>query len=373
MPEEPPARILIVDDEAPQMKALSETLKEHGYETVGFTSAGSALAALENSSFDLLLSDLTMPEMDGITLLKSALQLDPDLGGIIMTGQGTIDTAVEAMKSGAVDYILKPFKVSVILPVLSRALAIRKLRFQNAELQKRLQERTEALEAANAELDSFASSVAHDLHAPTRHIAAYSQILMDSGAEKLAPQDLDYLRTIIKSAERMGALISDLLSFSRLSHSAMHQRFVDLNALVAQVREELKAEIAGREIIWKKAALPTVRADESMLRQVMHNLLSNAVKYTRDRHPAEIEIGSQNSEADKITVYVRDNGAGFEMKYAEKLFGVFQRLHPSSQFEGIGIGLANVRRIIERHGGQVRGEGEVGKGATFYFTLPRTP
>jgi signal transduction histidine kinase len=369
-------RLLIADDELPQMKALAETLRDHGYETVGVSSGEAALAQLRNAKFDLLLTDLSMPGMDGIALLRAALATDPHLVGIIMTGHGTITSAVEAMKEGALDYILKPFKVSVVLPVLSRALAMRQLRLENAALQRRVRERTAELEVANAELDLFAGSVAHDLHTPARHIAGFARLLIEDHQAELSPTLQRHLSTIAQAGERMGNLISDLLAFSRLGRVKLRLERVDTSALVARVwnelknqRELLEPDWKNRALVWKLGELPVVHADESMLRQVFYNLLSNALKYSRSRNPAEIEVGCQSS-TDGVTLYVRDNGIGFDMSQADKLFGMFQRLHAASEFEGNGIGLANVRRIIQRHGGRVWAESAVEHGATFYFALP---
>ncbi len=364
------ARILVVDDEAPQMRALCETLSDHEYETHGCTSPHAALATLRKQKFDLLLTDLMMPGMDGISLLRAAHETDPDLVGILMTGHGTIDTAIAAMKSGALDYILKPFKLSVILPVLTRALNVRQLRRENAALDARVRERSAELEAANRDLDAFASSVAHDLHAPTRHVNGYAQILLQRYAAELSPEAQGHLRVIADAAERMGHLIADLLAFSRLARAEMQRQPVALDALVARLRHELKFETENREIVWEVAPLPVVPADESMLRQVLVNLLSNAIKYTRGRTPAVIEVGSRPGEPGETICFVRDNGAGFDMRFVGKLFGMFERLHRADEFEGTGIGLANVRRIIQRHGGRTWAEGEVGKGATFFFSLP---
>jgi hypothetical protein len=369
MAEISPAKILIVDDEVAQMKALCNTLKDHGYETVGFSSANSALAELQKTEFDLLLTDLMMPEMDGIALLQAALKKNPNLVSIIMTGEGTIATAVEAMRSGALDYILKPFKLSAILPVLARALSVRRLRLENAALELRVQERTAQLEAANKELEAFSYSVSHDLRAPLRHIDGFVELLGKSAGSSLAEKDRRYLNLIADSARQMGQLIDDLLEFSRMSRAEIHRTNVNLDGLLEEVILAAQPETEGRKILWKKNPLPLVPGDPSLLRQVFSNLILNALKYTRTRNPAEIEIGCL-PEAGEITIFIRDNGVGFDMKYANKLFGVFQRLHRQEEFEGTGIGLANVRRIIARHDGRTWAEGKVEGGATFYFTLP---
>ena len=369
MPDPSPiARLLIVDDEAAQMKALCDTLQQHGFETTGVGSGEAALALLRDRKFDLLLTDLMMPGMDGMTLLSAALKQDGNLIGIIMTGQGTIGTAVEAMKVGAHDYILKPFKVSIILPVLSRALTVRRLRLENEALQERVRQRTNDLEAANEQLDAFATSVAHDLQAPARHVASFAQILLKDHSGEISEKAQRHLLTMADASERMSRLISDLLIFSRSARTELRRRQVNLNEQVTQVLTALEAQSESRSVVWKIGELPVVQADESMLRQVWVNLMGNALKYTRDRSPAEIAIGCKE-EAGRPVFYVRDNGVGFDPKYADRLFGMFQRLHRTEEFEGNGIGLANVRRIVQRHGGRVWAEAEVGKGATFYFTL----
>lgn len=366
-----PPKILIVDDEIVHMRALCNTLTDHGYETVGFSSAQNALAELHNTEFDLLLTDLIMPKMDGIALLQAALKKRPDLVGIIMTGEGTITTAVEAMKTGALDYILKPFKLSVILPLVARALSVRRLRLENAALEKRVQERTVQLEAANQELDAFAHSVSHDLRAPLRHISGFVGLL-EQAEPSLSETGKRYMDTIARSAKKMGQLIDDLLNFSRTSRTEIQRMEVNLDELVQRVIHEAHPETTNRNIEWKINALPRVLADPTLLQQVFSNLILNAIKYSGPRDPAEIEIGSMtDGTIGEIIIFIRDNGVGFDMKYADKLFGVFQRLHREEDFEGTGIGLANVRRIIARHDGRTWAEGKVDGGATFYFTLPK--
>jgi signal transduction histidine kinase len=370
MAENPLAKILVVDDEAAQMKALCDTLRDHGYETTGYVSAKAALKAMEETTFDLLLTDLMMPEMDGISLLQAARQKDLNLVGIIMTGEGTITTAVAAMKSGALDYILKPFKLKAILPVLDRALAVRRLRLENAALERRVRERTAELESANKELEAFSYSVSHDLRAPLRHIDGFARLLTKSTDSTLSETDSRYLNLITSSVGQMSRLIDDLLDFSRMGRAEMQRIEVNLQDLTEKIFHEIQPEIEGRNIVWKKGSLPVVQADPSLLRQVFSNLLFNAIKYTRPRNPAEIEIGCK-IEAEQTVIFIRDNGVGFDMQYADKLFGVFQRLHRNEEFEGTGIGLANVRRIIARHGGRTWAEAKLDNGATFYFSLPR--
>jgi len=240
---------------------------------------------------------------------------------------------------------------------------VRKL---NQELAKRATE----LETSNNELESFAYSVSHDLRAPLRHVVGYSELLQKQASSLLDEKSRRYTRTILESAKRMGNLIDDLLAFSRIGRTETKKTLVSLDQLVKDVVAETRLDTGGRDIVWKIHPLPVCYGDRSMLRLVIGNLLSNAVKFTRMRAPAEIEIGCADGE-DEVEVFVRDNGAGFDMQYIDKLFGVFQRLHLPEEFEGTGIGLATVRRIIHRHGGEVRAEGGVDQGATFYFSLPK--
>jgi signal transduction histidine kinase len=240
------------------------------------------------------------------------------------------------------------------------------IRTLNRELNKRAAE----LEATNKELESFAYSVSHDLRAPLRHMAGYSELLQRQASPLLDEKSQRFIRTILDSAKRMGNLIDDLLAFSRIGRIETKKTEVNLYQLVNDVVAEIGQETKGRDIAWKIGALPVCYGDRSMLRLVVVNLVSNAVKFTRTRSPAEIEIGCVDRNKKEFEVFVRDNGAGFDMQYVDKLFGVFQRLHLPEQFEGTGIGLATVQRIIHRHGGQVRGEGAIDQGATFYFTLP---
>jgi chemotaxis family two-component system sensor kinase Cph1 len=229
----------------------------------------------------------------------------------------------------------------------------------------------EELKKSNKELEAFSYSVSHDLRAPLRHIAGYAELLGDSEGNKLSDRGARFLDNIGESARFAGTLVDNLLSFSQMGRSAMRYSEVDLNAMVEAIRREMQLDYEGRNLGWHiPIRLPIVVADAAFLHLAMRNLLSNAIKYTRNQEAALIEIGSYE-EANRVVVYIRDNGVGFDMQYAGKLFGVFQRLHRMEEFEGTGIGLASVRRIIERHDGAVWADGQLNQGATFYFALPK--
>ena len=233
-----------------------------------------------------------------------------------------------------------------------------------------LQRRGELLEAANKELEAFSYSVSHDLRAPLRHIDGYAALLRKAVEHSLNEKGARYLQTISDSAKQMGQLIDDLLVFSRMGRQEMLHNTVNLHQLIKNITSDLRLDLQGREISWTIAPLPDVQGDPAMLRQVFMNLIANAVKFTSTRPHATIEIGVGPPSATEIILFVRDNGVGFDMQYIPKLFGVFQRLHRADEFEGTGIGLANVRRIVHRHGGRAWAEGVPDKGATFYVALP---
>jgi len=247
------------------------------------------------------------------------------------------------------------------------------------ELEFKVKERTSALsksnadlESVNKELEAFAYSVSHDLRAPVRHIAGFTVLLQKHSEAVLDETSRDHFSMILDSAKRMGALVDDLLAYSRIGRAEAQETTVHLEQVIKSVVGEIAPDTQGRDIVWRIGALPICRGDPSMLRLVFANLVSNAAKFTRTRAQARIEIDSMNGKPDEMIVFVRDNGVGFNMKYKNKLFGVFQRLHSQEAFEGTGIGLATVQRIVHRHGGRVWAEGSIENGATFYVALPNS-
>ncbi len=387
------AHLLVVDDEMAQMKALCATLEMEGYRTTGYSSPHEALANLRPGEHELLLTDLMMPELDGIGLIKAARTIDPEIAGVVMTGHGTIDTAVAAMQVGALDYVLKPFRLNAILTVIGRALDVRRLRLENAALQRREREQAAELAAAYRDLESFSYSVSHDLRSPLRAIRGFTDLYLAEFGEGIPEDGRRRLNQVIAGAERMDQLIEDLLKFCRFSRAPLHRRAVDLNAIVRRVLADLQARDPQRAIEVQLQELPGCEGDPSLLEQVMINLLSNAFKFTGKLAQPRIEIGTtmlparsaaQASDAPgpsgptgtagaptttERVYFVRDNGAGFDMKYADNLFGVFQRLHSREQFEGTGVGLSIVHRVLQRHGGRIWAESSPGHGATFFFVV----
>ena len=520
------------------MQALCDTLEREGYLTRGFTSGAAALAALREQPFDLLLTDLRMPEIDGIELLRACREIDRDLACIVATGHGTIASAVDALKAGALDYVLKPFKLSNILPVLSRALATRALQLENMqlreslsiyelsraitqgldreaivertlaaaagqrdvgaayllvpadgaalrvagstgpaaqvldgatlalgeavqrwieqarreleaceapardgalfrhpfdtriavalpivasgkffgvlgfsssrperriapgqlraldvlartaasafetaalvgelrrvneELEARVSERTRELEVANRDLEAFSYSVSHDLREPLRVVEGFCEMFRAEFAVSVPEAGQRILERIWAASRRLTQLINDLLHFSRFSREPLHGSRVALRELVLQCVARLEESSRGPTPGVHVGELPDCFADRALLEQVLTNLLSNAFKFTAGRPAPRVEVGALRQGRD-IVYYVRDNGVGFDMRYAERLFGVFQRLHPADAYEGTGIGLSIVHRIITRHGGRVWADSRPNKGTTLYFCLPR--
>ncbi|MBA4315715.1 MAG: hypothetical protein C0422_10390 [Alcaligenaceae bacterium] len=362
-------RLIVVDDEKPQLEALCSLLQDAGFEVKGFPEPVQALEHLKRQSFDVLLTDLRLPGMDGIELVQRARQLDPDLSAVLMTGHGSIKTAVDAMKLGVLDYILKPFKVSELMPVVNRAIEVRKLKLQNSQLIRDLSSSNSRLLEMNHELDHFAGRVAHDLNSLCHIIQGFAGSLTRRAHSKLDEQEQRYLLRINEASARGGQLVSDLLAFARLGSGELKFNQVVLNEVVEKARAMVESTEGLRLADWSIAKLPDIEGDESLLEQVFVNLFSNALKFSQIRELPTIVVEA-NILKDAVEIKVIDNGAGFDPDRADGLFKPFHRLHNAHDFEGHGMGLANVKRIIERHGGQITAVSAPDKGAVFTLILP---
>ncbi len=382
-----PVNILMVDDEERNLDVLESVLQDPDYRLVRARSADEALKCLVTTDFAVVVLDIRMPGTSGIELARMIKQRKKTqhLPIIFLTAYYQEDEHVmQGYSAGAVDYLSKPCnpailrsKVAVFIDLYRKTRALeaevaerRQGEQRNRDLNEQLAQRVNELAAANTELEAFSYSVSHDLRAPLRQVAGFVgriQKLNRDGPDPAASEQ--YLPLIQHSVTRMGRLIDDLLEFSRIGRAELHLQNVNLGSLLDQTLQVAQSDDSDRSIHWTIHPLPDVRGDPAMLRQVFANLIDNAVKFAKTRDPAEIEVGSLPAENEHV-VFVRDNGVGFDSHYAHKLFGVFQRLHSASEFDGTGIGLATVRRIIERHGGRTWAEGAVGQGATISFSLP---
>ncbi len=410
--------LLIVDDNQTNLKLLRVQLEAEGHTVLDASDGVEALRLLERESVDAVISDILMPNMDGFRLCLEIRKLGKlrSLPFVFYTSTYNSSEDRELAQSvGADQYIIKPAPMPVILEALREAAQktrdtsphpaagrdetyvlgqynealVRKLEEKNAELQKaldalraahgdivelnrclesRVQQRTAELESANKELEAFSYSVSHDLRAPLRAIAGFSSIVLCDHADSLPAEGRRHLGLVREGAQQMTRLIDDLLNFARTARQPLAKRTIDLKSFVNQCLKTFRDDIANRKAEVVVGELPECRADSALLEQVFVNLLGNALKYTRKQPRPEIEIGCRLENGEQA-IYVKDNGVGFDMKHAEKLFGVFQRLHRQDEFEGTGVGLAIVQRIVNRHGGRIWAEAEKGKGATFCFTL----
>lgn len=376
------SKLLIVDDEPAQMRAMCDTLQLEGYAVTGCTSAKQALQAMREEHFDLAITDLTMPEMNGIAFLKAAREIDPQLIGIVMTGHGSIDTAVAAMKAGAFDYVLKPFTLRAMLPALERALSVRHLlneNFQlrqteemirnlNASLERAVEDRTRQLTDANKELEAFAHSISHDLRGPLRAVNNFTHLLGEECRDQMNERARGYLDRVLSASTRMEQLIEDLMRLSRVNGADLRRTTINVSRMVSSIIADLQSRDPERHVETAIREDLFAQADPQLLRIALENLIGNAWKFTKNAPEARIEFGS--SDPKNSVFYVRDNGAGFNPEYAKDLFVPFKRLHSSDEFPGSGIGLSIVQRVIRRHGGCIEAEGSEGHGATFYFQIP---
>lgn len=393
-----PKRVLAVDDSPTYLQALASQLREEGYDVATATSGEEALDLLAVQPPDCVLLDLMMPGLSGHDTCRR-IRGNPawrDIPVIILSALDERDAMLEGINAGADDYITKSGDSDVLSARLraqlrrrqfeeenrhireqllrsemeaAEARAARELAEMRARLLAELEKKNRELEDKNRELESFSYSVSHDLRAPLRAIDGFARILEEEHGPRLDEEARRCIGVVRGNAVRMGGLIDDLLRLSRMGRQGMSPGPLDLAAECRSVFEELRA---GRPVELKVGGLPEAYGDRTMVRQLLHNLLSNAVKYSSKRQTARVEVGVHGDPADR-TYYVRDNGVGFDMQYASKLFGLFQRLHADDEFEGTGVGLAIVQRIVQRHGGRVWAESKPGEGATFFFSLPAAP
>lgn len=382
-------RILIVDDQSAHTVALCDVLRQYQFDAEGCGSAESALDVLRGQTFDLMLSDLNMPGMDGIGLVKAALQHDPDLACIIMTGEGSIATAVRAMQGGALDYIVKPFKASSLLPVLARAQATRSLRMANAELERqvrenvmelaeanqRLEQARTAAEHANAEKSRFLSNMSHELRTPLNGILGFAQIL---AADKLPATQLEkqrFARNIVQSGQHLLKLVNEILDLARIEAGKvpLAMEAVDLPTVLQECRMMVTPLAAKRDISLGFGTVPqkSLRADRTRLMQVLINLLSNAIKYNHDQGRVAVDCCPVNGS--RLRISVSDTGPGLDPDQVQHIFQPFHRLGRDEEEEGSGLGLALTRRVVEAMQGAIGVESEPGAGSTFWVELPLAP
>ncbi|HEV8335787.1 MAG TPA: ATP-binding protein [Candidatus Polarisedimenticolia bacterium] len=353
--------VLWADDNT-DMREYVRRLLSQDYDVIAVADGVSALEMAKKQRPDIVLTDVMMPRLDGFGLLRE-LRADPSMRTvpvILLSARAGEEATLEGLQSGADDYLVKPFSARELQARVRTHLDMSRARLEWAR----------RLEQANQELEAFSYSISHDLRTPLRHIQGFVELLREEAASALDENGSRYLGKIDASAKSMAKMIEDLLAFSHMGRREMRDTRVDMGRLVSEVKSELQEEARGRRIVWNIGPMPEVRGDAALLKLAVTNLLANAMKYTQNCEEARIEIASE-APRNEVVISVRDNGVGFDPRYAHRLFGVFQRLHETKEFEGTGIGLANVRRIVSRHGGRTWAHGEVGRGAAFFFSLPK--
>jgi len=357
-------KILVVDDKPENLVAIARVLKDLDIELIKATSGNEALKATLHHNFALALLDIQMPDMDGYELAGILREEEKthDLPFIFISAVYTDNLNVfKGYEKGAFSFLTKPIQASILI---NRVKFFIEKHQQEIEIYNKNQE----LQAINEELESFSYSISHDLRAPLRALSAYSKMLEEDFLPVLNDEGKRLLSNIQYNAKKMGNLVDDLLAFSKLGRQDLKKSKVDVQQMVEHILHDLEQSFPHHARIKINAMTPAL-ADHSLLYQVWFNLISNAIKYSSKKDKPEVEIGYFSDNDGGITYYVKDNGAGFKMKYKNKLFGVFQRLHSPKEFEGTGIGLAIVQKIINKHGGKVWCEAEEEKGAIFYFNL----
>lgn len=360
-------KILVVDDKSENLVAIERVLNNLDVELVKVTSGNEALRSTLYHEFSLALLDVQMPDMDGYELagILRGEEKTQNLPFIFISAVYTDTLNIfKGYEKGAFSFITKPFQAEIL---------VNKVKFfiEKHQQEIELHRKNHELKSINEELESFSYSISHDLRAPLRALNSYSQILEEDFYPQLNDEGKRVIQKIKDNAIKMGRLIDDLLAFSKLGRKALFKTYVDMEPMVQHVLKELEQASPHPHTYIEQLPLLPSFADPGLIQQVWLNLIANAIKYSARKENPRVEIGSKDG-GDHVVYYVKDNGAGFNMKYVDKLFGVFQRLHSASQFEGTGIGLAIVQRLVHKHGGRVWCDAEEDKGATFYFTLLKT-
>lgn len=397
------AKILVVDDSQVIRKTLNKRLQAQGYSVTEANSGAEALELLKKEAFDLTLLDVIMPDMDGNETLQEIRKLfgPAQLPVIMSTAMDQSDDMVVSFRLGASDYVTKPINFPVLQARVATQIALKRaadqlqqeiqerrqaqeqLKLANESLERRVAERTADLQKAkddmetqaeelarfNSELQDFAYVASHDLQEPLRKIQAFGDRLKSKFADALSDTGLDYIARMQNAADRMSELVSDLLSFSRVTTRARPFERVDLGEAAQAAFSEFSSEVKATNAELEIGTLPTIDADRSQIRQLLVNLIDNALKFRRPEVPPRIRIHAE-IEGDLCRLAVEDNGIGFDTKYTDRIFRVFQRLHGRDEYSGTGIGLAICRKLVERHGGSIDATGSPGEGASFTVTLP---